>query len=182
MVEQKLRELGIAPLYGEYHPLSPGEIREVEQLVGFSLPDDYKEFISKYGCAYFADKRVVVRTVEPPPEDLSDSDWLDFAVFFGGCEQYCLVDEIRLVRGRMPDTVIPIADDHGGNLFCLGVGGDDRNKVYIWDFHNEPDAQDYLDEGLPVPDRLMYSNMGLVAHSFTDFILQMEIRDVEPEE
>jgi hypothetical protein len=178
MLEQKLYELGLAPLYGQHCPLAPGEIQAVEQFIGFTLPDDYKEFISEYGCAHFEDGHVMVRSVEAPPEDLSDSEWLDFSVFLGACEQYKLARKVEFTRGRMPDTVIPIACDYGGNLFCLGVGGEDRGKVYVWDFHNEPDARDYLDEGLPVPERLMYSNMGLVAHSFTDFVLQMEARDV----
>ncbi|MCZ2340638.1 MAG: SMI1/KNR4 family protein [Bacteroidales bacterium] len=177
MFEQKLEELGIVPLYGEFYPLTPEDVRFLEQQIGNVLPDDYKRFILKYGCAHFFNSNVVVRAIEPPPEDLSDADWLAFAVFFGSCEQYRLLDEIDLVRGRMPDTVIPIAGDYGGNLFCLGVGGEDLGKVYIWDFHNEPDTQDYLDEGLPVPDRLMYSNMGLVSKSFSDFILQMYVRD-----
>ena len=33
---------------------------------------------------------------------------------------------------------------------------------------------DYRERGLPVPERLMYSNLALVAESFTDFLARLE--------
>ena len=64
-----------------------------------------------------------------------------------------------------------------GNKFCLAVTGNDRDKVYFWSpEHEAPDPEDYLRQGLPIPENRLYLNMFLVADSFTDFINRLEER------
>lgn len=36
-------------------------------------------------------------------------------------------------RGRIPDGVLPIADDAGGNQVCLAVAGEFPGSVWFWD-------------------------------------------------
>jgi hypothetical protein len=75
----------------------------------------------------------------------------------------------------MPDTMIPIADDGGGNQICLGIKGKERGKVYYWDHHNEWDEQDYLEDyGEPMPPEVKFQNVYLIAKSFEDFIQRLE--------
>lgn len=175
-IDEKVQSLGIHPIYGRYYPLEPTEIKALEKTLGYSLPEKYKDFVSRYGCSHFPHQRVQVRSVQPAPPHISDSDLLDFSDFLGGGNQkHRLLWHIEAFRGRMAPTVIPIASDHYGNLFCLGLGGDTRDRMYLWDLDNEPSVEDYLEASLGVPEDLFYSNMILVAKSFRDFVGQMEI-------
>jgi hypothetical protein len=60
----------------------------------------------------------------------------------------------------MPDELIPIANASCGDKICMSVIGDNYGKVYFWDHEQEA----YEGEE---PD---YSNVHLIANSFTDFI------------
>ncbi len=42
-----------------------------------------------------------------------------------------LRDVMKTYTGRVPTGFIPIADDQAGNLYCLGLTGPDRGKVYF---------------------------------------------------
>lgn len=175
-IEARLTQLGIKPLFGEHFPLTEDELAELEQLLGAALPDDYRGFVSKFGCAYFPGVRILVRPVSPPPEDVAEQGGLlHFSAFFGGgSRHHVLLKTFKLLQARMPDTVFPFADDHSGNVFCLGVKGADRDKVYFWSFRYEEDPEDYLDQGLPVPENPWYRGTTLVADSFTDLVNRLE--------
>ncbi len=38
---------------------------------------------------------------------------------------------------RIPEEFIPIADDPGGNLICLGIKGTYYENIYFWDHEQE---------------------------------------------
>jgi len=77
--------------------------------------------------------------------------------------------------GRMPSTIIPIADDGGGNQICIGIKGGEQGKIYYWDHNNEWDEEDYLlDHGRPMPPEVKFQNVHLIASSFVDFISRLE--------
>jgi hypothetical protein len=188
--EARLKELGLKPLYGNYRPMSADEIAQLEQAMGGSLPDDYKSFISKFGCSHFGRCKMVVRPITPPPRREFDhetgrrisradtDDFFNFSVFLGGGdkEEYRLLLEFELFRDRIPESVFPFADDLGGSVYCLGVTGKDREKVYYWSFSDDRVPEDYTEQGLPVPENILYLNMTLVANSFTDFVNRLESR------
>lgn len=43
-------------------------------------------------------------------------------------------------RSILPDSVLAIADDGGGNLICLAVKGENRGRIYYWD-HEEAEQE-----------------------------------------
>ena len=61
-------------------------------------------------------------------------------------------------------------ESDGSSQYVLGIGGDDLNKVYFWNFEEWPDPDDYEDQGIEVPEDWQYQNMTLVANSFSDFL------------
>lgn len=44
---------------------------------------------------------------------------------------------IELLDGRLPNGFIPIGDDPGGNLICLGTNETYYDKIYFWDHEEE---------------------------------------------
>jgi hypothetical protein len=39
--------------------------------------------------------------------------------------------------GRVPDWLLPVADDEYGNLFCISLRDTDRGSVWFWDHEQE---------------------------------------------
>jgi hypothetical protein len=159
----KLAELGIEPMRGEaFEPFSKENIAHLQEKVGASLPDAYKQFLAAYGHSMFSVE------INCTPQ----GDPLYFGWFYGFDE---LVDAIDTYREVLPETIIPIGDDGGGNQFCLGVSGKDFGKVY---FHNHSigwhaDAEKYRERGEAVPADIRYQTVCEIAPSFEQFILNM---------
>ena len=59
-------------------------------------------------------------------------------------------------NGLLPDTMVAVADDPGGNMICLSVSGIDTNSVYFWD-HEATDDDKRV-------------NLHLIADSFAEFL------------
>lgn len=172
---KKLHDLGLYPIFGNYNPVPDDEIAKLESSRGYTLPFDYMQFIREYGDCGFSPS-VVVRPIEPPPESVTDDGVLGITIFYGaeGERGGLLSMSKSTFTEAMPPTVIPIAASHGSSQFLLGIGGKDQNLVYFWEFEGWPDPEDYLEEGIEVPQNWQYSNMTLVARSFSDFLNRME--------
>ncbi|WP_317851182.1 SMI1/KNR4 family protein [Bacillus subtilis] len=89
--------------FGE-HPVSNEEIIEVENLLQVKFPKNYLEYVKIYSGAI------------PSPEtfDLEDREKIAFGYlhsFHKESESYTVNVSNRYRDGRMPDKVIPIADD-----------------------------------------------------------------------
>jgi len=74
-------------------------------------------------------------------------------------DEYSLASYIEVYSGRMPDNILPIGSDDFGNVVCLSVMGEDIGKVYFWN-HDWEVVERTAD----------YSNMTLMANSFSEFI------------
>lgn len=179
MVLDKLlqRVGGLRPIVGDgFLPLSASELADVEELIGTTLPDTYRAFLLCYGASAFR-RLVQFRSIVPLPPHISrnGTDYID-ALYGMEPETYNLKKSIRIFKGRMPGSVIPIGSNGGGNQICLGVSGEERGKVFYWDRHNEFDEEEYLeDHEPPVPPELLHQNVHLVADSFEDFLQRLEI-------
>ncbi len=62
---------------------------------------------------------------------------------------------------RLPDAVIPVAFDPGGNLICLAVNGKKAGTVYFWDHEEERSSPRAVERG---------KNLAVIADSFQEFI------------
>jgi len=163
-IENKFPQLGgIVP----YEAMSQEELLAIKRDLGISLPDDYRAFLQEYGAAEFGEL-VQFRPIEGEAGPLSH--------FYGSMTgNQSLAKHIKTYTGRMPETMIPIADDGGGNQICLGIKGKEQGKVYYWDHHHEWDEEDYLEEhGKPMPPEVKFQNVHLIAESFEDFIQRLE--------
>jgi hypothetical protein len=163
----KLVELGITPLGSEtFVPLSAAEVARIGEAIGADLPEDYKQFLVRFGRSTF-NAEVNCTPVAKP---------LYFGWFFGYAE---LVEAFDNLRDLLPETVIAIGDDGGGNAFCLGVRPPDADKVY---FHNHgfgwhADAERLAARGEPIPADIRYQTVHPIAASFAEFVQNMKTVD-----
>src|SRR5438874_1120102 len=117
----KLIELAITTMDGgPFQPFSEKEIATVEKVIGAVLPADYRRFLSRFG-------RSLLGT---DVKCTSSDSLLLFGWFFGFSE---LLYAIDVLKDTLPKTIIPIGEDGGGNMFCLGVTGEDMGKIYFHD-------------------------------------------------
>jgi hypothetical protein len=159
---------GVMPIGKAFVPVAEEELNAIETALGVALPGDYREFVQKFGTSAFG-ALVQFQPIEGEVGPLSH--------FYGSksAGSNSLMRNVEKYQGRMPETMIPIADDGGGNQICLGIDGEDQGKVYYWDHHNEWDEEDYLEEhGKPMPPEVKFQNVHLIAESFEDFIQRLE--------
>jgi hypothetical protein len=132
----------------------------VEEMWGFNLPKDYREFLLKTNGGQ----------PEKPLFSFYEQDHGSCIDHFFGIKK-SFNDNILLKQKnagiRFPDNFLPIAREICGNLILLSVKNADRGKIYFWDHEME------ADEG-EIPD---YSNLTLIANSFEEFIASL--RDEE---
>lgn len=132
----------------------------VEEMWGFNLPKDYREFLLKTNGG---------QPEKPLFSFYDKSDGSCISKFLGIKKSFN--DNILLKQKdaglRFPNNFIPIGSDVYGNLILLSVKNADRGKIYFWDHEMEADNGE-------IPD---YSNLTLIANSFEEFIASL--RDEE---
>jgi hypothetical protein len=163
-------------------PMTEEELAAIERSLGERLPEDFRDFLRTYGDAMFEALTFFrpVRSSSISSSPFGRSRILEggaFSHFYGSsAAKQSLAESITLYKGRMPDTIIPIGDEGGGNQICLGIKGDERGKVYYWDHENTWSELRYREHfGKPMPPEFKFQNVYLVAESFEDFIRRLEV-------
>lgn len=142
-------------------PFTRHEVETIEALIQGHLPSTYRQMLATYGGCSFQ----VATYYNDPIHNCP----VMFGWFFDFEE---LRDAILSQSENLPPTTIPVGDDGGGNIYCLGVRDGDADKIYFHD-HNrgwDDEAQSLLSRQLPLPLRLRYQTAYLLADSFLNFI------------
>jgi cell wall assembly regulator SMI1 len=136
------------------------QIEEVEKYVGLNFPNEYKDHLLKFNGGQPTPN--IFKFNQNSRENLSNIDWF-LAIYDGEYDN--LKKEIEMVKieeKRMPEHMLPIAHDPGGNLICISCDYEDKGHIYFWDHEKEVDYS--------VSDDRDYSNLYLIAKSFNEFI------------
>ena len=127
----------------------------MEAELGISLPEQYREFLLNHNGGY------------PEPDAFpihgNASDEHGLVHYFLSIHEgdvYNLMSYVRRFEGRVPEDLLPIALDPGGDLIVLSILGANRGKVYFWE--HEEEAQEGETPG--------YENVYFVASSFYEFL------------
>lgn len=154
-------------------PTNEQALGQLEERLGFRLPQDYRDFLLRYNGGG-PDERNYCSQVT------GDNDPYLITLFFPVEGRVDLFSQWKTYKGRIPASLLPIGSDDLGNLFCLGVDGPARNRVYFWDHEGEKAAFDLVGEVAPGDirgrrlgaenDSGYWRNILLVANSFTDFV------------
>ena len=178
---------GIKPIASDkFNPMTEAEIASIEKERGIRLPKSYRQFLATYGASTFNgcppdNPFIIFHPLESlPPQFVDGTDLFD--AFYGAqreeYDSFSLRVQMRFYAKYMPESLIPIGDDGGAGLICLGVKGAELGKVYYWERQNAAlDEEDYLaDYGEPRPAEALFQNVHLIAQSFEDFLQRLEIQ------
>jgi len=138
--------------------VTPEEVEAFEKKLGHPLPSAYRDFLLAHNGG---------RPI-PSVIDIDDcpSGAIDVQVFLGLTGQFeseTLEWSWDVFRERIPERLLPIADDSFGNLFCLSLTGNDAGQVLFLDRYEESESRPYF-----------------VAKDFPEFL--SKIREPTPDE
>ncbi len=110
------------------------QIALLEQELGSRLPDDYKQFLLNTNGG----------VPEPNEFDVpATSTGSGVNIFYGSLAKAHdgdLVYEQILLKDRLPDRLVAIADAEGGNRVCLSSRPEDFGVVFFWDHELESET------------------------------------------
>ncbi|MCH8620574.1 SMI1/KNR4 family protein [Undibacterium sp. TS12] len=162
----------------------PENVIAFERQLDCRLDDVYREFLLSYGASTFAGKsvdhpHVGFRSIQTLPAHITSTKLALFNAFYGDDQlpAYSLLVRHAFYLGRLPQSMIPIADDGGAGQICLGISGEDKGKIFYWDQRHEAQCEeDYMEDfGEPRPPEALRQNLYLVALTFIDFLKQLEL-------
>lgn len=147
------------------------DIKKIEKKLNINLPEDYKKHLLKYNGGHpIKNGYPLIEYIDNDPNDNSaDIAWF-LAIYDGEYDNFLKnYHTFKIWQKRMPDELIPIGCGSGGDQICISVKGNNYGKVYFWNHEQEA----YEGEE---PD---YSNVHLIANSFTEFINSLYQFDLE---
>jgi hypothetical protein len=137
-------------------PVSIADVDRLERLIGRSLPIDYRQHLARQDGGFVESNSMALHSVFGLSDDAkySTNIWKRLAVF----------------RNRVPDWLLPVAQDVYGNLFAISTRDDDFGSVWFWDHEEESD------EGEPASE----DNITLVSSNWNEFFEGLEpVADAE---
>jgi hypothetical protein len=112
-------------------PLTDDDVVEFENEFRAILPEQYRRFLLKCNGGVPSPDIVEVEGAPGSPTDVQ--------VFFGitrPVESSSLRWNKQMFSDRIPDRMLPVACDSGGNLFCLSVSGEDLGNLFYVDLES----------------------------------------------
>ena len=138
-------------------PIDPARLALFEDQIGAHLPSEYRQFLVAHNGGGLTPEEIIFPGKAEPFTVLAETT---FGLYDGA-------DSLEAVHSNcldaIPAEVIAFAEDHGGNLFCLGIRGTHVGCVFFWDHH-------YSRPGDEVPG---FAGMTLLAGSFTEFVAHL---------
>lgn len=136
------------------------KIQHFEKQICVEFPEDYVRFLANFNGG------------KPEPHTF-EYKLRDGRVWTGGVrdlfgfdlDNFRSIDFFADMRGdRVPENMIPIGVDDGGNFILLALNGQEKGKIYFWD-HNEESEDD---------EPPSYDNIYFVANNFTEFLKNLK--------
>lgn len=151
---------------GNVYPTSMEDIENFEKKYNLNLPQDYKEFLLLNNGATPLQSKFITRNgkvvshykyIIPITKDTSNTEHKHNL-------EYCYIRFV--VRGIIPQGLVPIGETPTENILCLSLRKDDYGSVYYWDrelelVYKQPQSECYH----------------IIADSFKEFILGLKARD-----
>lgn len=142
----------IAELRGT-KPTSGPAVERLEHNLGATLPADYRAFLLRTNGGV------------PFPEDAYRHErYSSILSMFYSVEHervsFTIAQNRLAFDERIPTDLLTIACDLGSNQICIGIGDDNYGRVYFWMRADEARPGETVD----------YSNVGLVADTFEEFL------------
>ncbi len=158
------------------------QILDFESLVGFILPEDYRQFLLEYNGPQMAqinnpsESDACLYVDLRHEDDIPNLDWFDFSWWLGFADpkadyQYGLIEQYKVCLDywRVPKGIIPIGGSDGPAKVFLNISPDERQYHVLL-------AGDRV-FNLQAEDKAITSaDFVSVATSFTDFLKKLSRR------
>ncbi|WP_167333671.1 SMI1/KNR4 family protein [Paracidovorax oryzae] len=129
-------------------------IAVLEGFLGLEIPDAYRIFLLNGNGAWSGGKDF----------DISEQGATSLKYFFPLVSENVVESlpyKIKLYKGRIPEEMLPIGSDDGGNLLLISLKGKDRGAVFFWD--HEMEAEDESEQPY-------YDNIKILSKNFDGFL------------
>ncbi|MCX7568633.1 SMI1/KNR4 family protein [Tumebacillus sp. DT12] len=140
----------MAKIGNSHEKLSLEQVEQFEAVQGVILPLKYKTFLLQWNGGY--------------PElnvfKISDEQGTSVLNVLNGIgDMYDNLEKVMdIYEDRLPTGFIPIGDDPGGNVICVGTKEPYYEQIYFWDHEQESDEPDDM------------TNMYLLARDIYEFL------------
>lgn len=132
-----------------------------EQKHSIKLPEDYKHFLTNIVNGGEVSCSNPVINIPNGGKTL-----LTIFLGIGAKGSFNMENDIWMLgEERLPQGMIPIADDPGGNYFFMQTIGENTGNIYFFDHEVEPNEPPTIDDN---------PSMTLVTTSFTEFLNSIE--------
>ena len=119
-------------------PIDQQNVRQLQNQLGFTLPDGYCDFLLRYNGGRPSEDAEVFRINEQEGESTVG---FFYSVKNKRYHTLELMHRNTEYSGRIPQGFLPIAKDSFGNQILLGITGAVWNQVCFWDHEQEPPDQ-----------------------------------------
>ncbi|RJG36368.1 SMI1/KNR4 family protein [Motilimonas pumila] len=130
--------------------VTSGDIAATEEALGCQFTDEYKHFLETYNGGLFSEQVFEF-----------DDDETN-VIFLGINGEKDLVQINTLYKEKLPSGLVAIGMDPGGDLVCLSLRNNTKDRVYYWRAEEEPRK---------------IENLALVSESFNSFLEILEVDD-----
>lgn len=106
-------------------------VKSFEEENLLSLPDDFKTYLINYDYLSVKDDYYYIPIEKNPWASNDGHETIDLLYGFSNDDS-----DIRAVFAdcmeKISEIYMPIGELSGGNLLCMCINGEDRNKIYFW--------------------------------------------------
>jgi ankyrin repeat protein len=107
--------------------LTAAKLKAFEDSLGATLPDGYRTHLLEHNGGHVDGVR-----------RLGDLDQL-YGIHDG--PTWAQLRDPETYGGMIPEQMLPIGDDPGGNLICVVLSGPERGAICFWDHERGPDSE-----------------------------------------
>jgi cell wall assembly regulator SMI1 len=141
-----------------FQKIDVSQIAELEKSLHAELPQDYRSFLLIHNGG--RPKKSVFIYMNGTSEELGCINRF-LGIHDGAFDNlYKSIETYKSFQKRLPENLLPIACDPGGNLICLSLFGNDIGNIYFWDHDWEAEEDEEPN----------YDNVHPIALSFIEFI------------
>jgi len=149
------------PTFSETYPsITLADIQRVEQLTEMPFSKEYKQHLLKHNGG-----QVLPNIFSFNEHGTMTESTVRLFLAIGGSDYDDLEEHIstyKIEKKRIPDRMIPIAYDDGGNLVCISCKGEDIGYIYFWDHEKEEEYEVEGEADAP--------NIHIIAKDFNSFL------------